>query len=149
MLFVQTKVFGILQAINRGKKRGFTREEINLYLREMKDNLREDDPTPRAIKRVRVTPSLVSSSASTPVSSVFRAPAPVAISTPEQPMGTPAPVSRRPTPPSHSSVGPRKVVSTFQRAHLGIDTPRPVKNAAFSPSDDIGTPVITSKRYHK
>eukprot|EP00954_Amorphochlora_amoebiformis_P004128 321333-Amorphochlora_amoeboformis.AAC.2 len=48
-----TQIMEILTAIKRGKKRGFSREEINLYLREMKDHMRDDDPPPRPLKKVR------------------------------------------------------------------------------------------------
>lgn len=52
-----TQVFEILSAIQRGKKRGFSREEINLYLREMRENMTSDPQRPA--KRARLVRSPV------------------------------------------------------------------------------------------
>jgi len=50
-----TQVYGVLAAIEKGKKRGFSREEINLYVKEMKNHMvEEDDDEARPPKRTRV-----------------------------------------------------------------------------------------------
>eukprot|EP00466_Bigelowiella_natans_P017368 jgi/Bigna1/83569/fgenesh1_pg.110_\ len=49
------KVYGIMQAINRGRVKGFTREEINMYIRMMRENMREDDRPPPSRPQSRTT----------------------------------------------------------------------------------------------